>query len=77
MSLSVKKNHTAQGVLTQMMGQWQQSVLTLPVEVLGPCGLRVASMSLSLSCHGNPNQGSQKAPLGQTLILRSLLKSWL
>jgi hypothetical protein len=30
----------------------------LPVKVPGPSGLRVASMSSGLGCHGNPNQGN-------------------
>jgi hypothetical protein len=36
----------------------------IPVEVLGPSGLRVASMSLSLGCHSNPNEGGQQAHPG-------------
>jgi hypothetical protein len=42
----------------------------LPVEKLRHSGLRVASMSPSPGCYGNPNQGGQKFTLGQDINVK-------
>jgi hypothetical protein len=42
----------------------------LPVKALGPSGLRVASMSSSLGCPGNPNQGADKLSLVQDINVK-------
>jgi hypothetical protein len=44
--------------------QWDHGSV-LPVKMLKHSGLRVASMSLSPDCYGNPNQGSQQVHPGK------------